>query len=92
MAFLLMCIAAPVRRVRIDYYSTVLLFVVGGISPAEIRHIQTEDKTRCITVAQQQILSHSTCACSFVVWEESVAGVPVPNFAPISQNVGLLST
>jgi hypothetical protein len=35
-------ITAPVRRVRIDDYSTVLLFVVGGISPAEVRHIQSE--------------------------------------------------
>jgi hypothetical protein len=35
-------ITAPVRRVKIYDYSTVLLFVVGGISPAEIRHIQSE--------------------------------------------------
>lgn len=35
-------ITAPMRRVRIDDYATVLLFVVGGISPVEVRQIQTE--------------------------------------------------
>jgi len=35
-------ITAPVRRVRIDDYSTVLLFVVGGISPAEVRNVRQE--------------------------------------------------
>lgn len=35
-------ITAPVRRVRIDDYSTVLLFVIGGLSPAEVRHVQSE--------------------------------------------------
>lgn len=35
-------ISAPVRRVRIDDYSTVLLFVVGGISSAEVRNVRQE--------------------------------------------------
>jgi hypothetical protein len=28
--------------VRVDDFPTVLLFVVGGISPAEVRHLQAE--------------------------------------------------
>lgn len=35
-------IAAPARRVKLSDYSAVLLFVVGGLSPAEVRHVQQE--------------------------------------------------